>query len=127
MNLDRKELMENQNAVLMANTDNPDIHHRRSIRLKFYDYTQAGAYFVTICTHGRKCLFGLIENGKMVLNEYGRIVDFTWNDLVNHNSNIRLGEYVIMPNHFHGIIVINPVGVGSKPTHSKPARNSNEA
>ena len=107
--------MENQNAVLMANTDNIDIHHRRSIRLKFYDYTQAGAYFVTICTHGRECLFGFIENGKMVLNEYGRIVDFTWNDLVNHNSNIGLGEYAIMPNHFHGIIVINPVGAGSKP------------
>ena len=51
----------------------------------------------------------------MALNEYGRIVDFTWNDLVNHNSNIGLGEYVIMLNHFHGIIVINPVGAGSKP------------
>ncbi len=132
MNLGRKGEMENQNAVLMVNTYNPDIHNRRSIRLKFYDYTQAGAYFVTICTHDRECLFGSIENSEMVLNEYGRIVDFTWHDLVNHNSNICLGEYVIMPNHFHGIIVINPVGVGSKPTHSKPthskpARNCNDA
>ena len=127
MNLGGKAVMENQNVVLMVNTHNPDIHNRRSIRLKFYDYTQAGAYFVTICTHDRECLFGFIGNSEMVLNEYGRIVDFTWNDLVNHNINIGFGEYVIMPNHFHGIIVINPVGVGSKPTHSKPVRNSNEA
>ena len=88
---------------------------RRAIRLKYYDYSQAGAYFVTLCTHDRECLFGSIENSEMALNEYGRIVDFTWNDLVNHNSYIGLGGYVIMPNHFHGIIVINPVGAGSKP------------
>ena len=94
---------------------------RRAIRLKYYDYSQAGAYFVTLCTHDRECLFGSIENSEMALNEYGRIVDFTWNDLVNHNSYIGLGGYVIMPNHFHGIIVINPVGAGSKPAQSKPA------
>ena len=53
---------------------NPDVHHRRSMRLKGYDYSQAGAYFVTICTQGRVCLFGEIAAGKMVLNDVGRIV-----------------------------------------------------
>ena len=109
---------------------NPDIHHRRSIRLKGYDYSQPGAYFVTICTHRHECLFGEIVGAgsetvptvdigpHMELNAYGEIVQFTWYDLVNHASGIEFGEFVIMPNHIHGIIIIverDHVGAGSEP------------
>ena len=135
---------------------NPAKHHRQSIRLKDYDYSQPGSYFVTICTHNYKKLFGDIvtvgassvragsvragsvragsvragsvragsepaptsqpdlhslessstEYVKMNLNNYGEIVVYTWKDLVNHITGIKLGEFVIMPNHFHGIIHI---------------------
>ncbi|MEI6706807.1 MAG: transposase [Methylococcales bacterium] len=99
---------------------NPNIHHRRSIRLQNYDYSQAGAYFVTICIQNRECLLGKIDNNVIVLNEYGLIVQDKWLDLVNHIDNIELGEYVIMPNHFHGIII---VGAGSKPAHEPEINN----
>ncbi len=99
-------------------TYNPLIHNRRSIRLKEYDYSQAGAYFVTICTKNRECLFGNISNDQMILNEYGEITEKCWFDLPNHYTNIQLGDFIIMPNHFHGIIEMLPVtvGVGLKPT-----------
>ncbi|MDR2449441.1 MAG: hypothetical protein LBD52_05730 [Prevotellaceae bacterium] len=85
---------------------NSNIHHRRSIRLKGYDYSLAGLYFVTICVQNRECLFGKIVNGEMNLNEYGEIVERVWNELPQHYSNIQLGAFVVMPNHVHGIIVI---------------------
>jgi len=85
---------------------NPQIHHRRSIRLQNYNYSSEGAYFVTMCTQNRECLFGEIVNGEMILNEHGKIVEQCWNDLPNHYSNIVLDAYVIMPDHFHGIIFI---------------------
>jgi REP element-mobilizing transposase RayT len=96
---------------------NPNIHHRQSIRLKEYDYSSPGAYFMTICTYQKEYLFGEIIDGKMKLNQFGKTLKFTWFDLPNHISGIILGEYVIMPNHFHGIIEISPnepVGVGFK-------------
>jgi len=96
---------------------NPDIHHRRSIRLKGYDYSQAGLYFVTICTQDRECIFGEIIDdcrGTMhrALNEYGRIAEKEWIKTSEIRSNIHLDVFVIMPNHIHGIIRINgdPVG-----------------
>lgn len=85
---------------------NPDIHHRQSIRLKGYDYSLAGAYFLTICAQNRECLFGNIECGKMVLNEAGRMVEKCWHDLPNHYENAGLDEFIIMPNHVHCIIII---------------------
>ena len=99
---------------------NPQIHHRRSIRLKGYDYSQAGAYFITICAHNRECLFGEIVDEEMVLNEYGKLVEYTWADLVNHVEGIELVAFVVMPNHVHGIIDI--VGAGSEPARTEPAR-----
>ena len=111
---------------------NPDIHHRRSIRLKGYDYSRAGLYFVTIITHHRLPLFGEIMDGEMILNAVGMVAENTWFDLVNHVSNITLHEFVVMPNHVHGIIEINQsVRAGSKPAlnahvvgaGSKPALN----
>jgi putative transposase len=91
-------------------------HNRRSIRLRGYDYSRPGYYFVTICIQDRnQKLFGNIVDGKMALNQIGEAVRFCWNGLPDHFNNIRLDEFIIMPNHFHGIIVIcNPVeGAGS--------------
>ena len=99
-----------------------DLHDRRSIRLQGYDYSQAGAYFVTICSHNREYLFGEIVGGQMHLNVYGTIVQNTWDDLVNHVAGIKLGEFVIMPNHVHGIIIIHDVGAGSNPIRIKLRR-----
>jgi REP element-mobilizing transposase RayT len=79
-----------------------------------YDYSQNGWYFITICTHDRIEYFGVIKNGEMVLNEFGKIVRQCWLDLPNHYKNCELGVWVIMPNHFHGIITIG-VGNGLKP------------
>ena len=83
-------------------------HNRHTIRLKGYDYAEEGGYFVTIITQGREMLFGRVVDGEMVLNEFGRIVENSWNDLINHNADIELDEFVIMPNHVHGIIVLEP-------------------
>ncbi len=85
---------------------NPNIHHRRSIRLKGYDYSQPGAYFITICTHQRECLFGEILNGQMQLNNFGRIIQLHWSNLQKHHLHIKLDEFVVMPNHLHGIIIL---------------------
>jgi REP element-mobilizing transposase RayT len=84
----------------------PQKHHRRSIRLEEYDYTQPGGYFVTIVTYQRDCLFGEIINEQIQLNEFGRIVDECWREIPHHFPNVELGAYVVMPNHVHGIIVI---------------------
>jgi len=85
---------------------NPNIHHRRSIRLTGYDYTQQGAYFVTICTHQRNCLFGEIVDGEIKLNTNGEIARGSWLSIPRHFQNVELDEFVIMPNHLHGIILI---------------------
>lgn len=85
---------------------NPDIHHRRSIRLQHFDYSQAGALFVTICTYNRENLFGGIAAGLMRLNDAGRMAGKCWNDIPSHFPNVELDGFVIMPNHVHGIIVI---------------------
>jgi REP element-mobilizing transposase RayT len=85
-------------------TFNPLIHHRRSIRLKGYDYSQAGLYFITICCQDRRCLFGEIIDGKMILNEYGQIAYDEWVKTPEIRKNVELGEFIIMPNHIHGII-----------------------
>lgn len=92
---------------------NPEIHHRRSIRKKGYDYSGPGVYFVTICSHNRERLFGAVEKNCMVLNGYGEIVRRTWYDLVNHVADIALDAFVVMPNHFHGIIIIGDTDVGT--------------
>ncbi len=85
---------------------NPQIHHRRSIRLPQYDYTRAGAYFVTLCCHQKKCLFGEIERGIMELNAIGEVVQQVWLNLPNHFPQVELDDFVIMPNHLHGIVCL---------------------
>lgn len=89
----------------------PAKHHRRSIRLRGFDYGQAGAYFVTTCTQDRECVFGSIYNGEMTLNDAGRMINKSWNELPMKYSGIGIDEFVVMPNHIHGIIIL-PVGAG---------------
>jgi len=98
--------------------------HRCSIRLKGYDYSQAGAYLVTIVTRNRACLFGDVVHDEVRLSEMGKIVQWTWQDLPNHVRNVQLDAFVVMPNHIHGIIVIvagTVVGTGSVRAGSEPA------
>jgi REP element-mobilizing transposase RayT len=94
---------------------------RRTIRLPGFDYTRPGAYFVTICAFNKACLFGNIVDGVMRFNGYGEIVQRSWDDLPNHFPHVELDQFVIMPNHVHGIIVLNDdvdvVGVA----HASPA------
>ncbi|MDR0982705.1 MAG: transposase, partial [Culturomica sp.] len=88
------------------NKYNAEIHHRRSIRLKEYDYSQKGLYFITISTHNRECLFGEISDGEMCLNKIGKIVVTEWEKSVHIRSEIKLHTYIVMPNHFHAIVEI---------------------
>ncbi|MHB1481378.1 MAG: transposase [Bellilinea sp.] len=99
-------------------TDPAAPRHRRSIRLPGYDYNQAGAYFTTLCTHNREHLFGEIVNGEMVLNEIGQIVHDQWLQIPARFIHVELDAFVVMPNHFHAIMIINhpePVGAGLAP------------
>ena len=85
---------------------NPDLHQHRSIRLRGYDYTRDGAYYITIVTHGRRTLFGDIIEGEMRLNEAGEMVKDGWGWLATRHPYVELDLYIVMPNHMHGIIVI---------------------
>lgn len=78
-----------------------------SARLQNWNYASEGAYFITICTKNRVNYFGEIENGKMVLSNKGIIADLMWYEIKNHAKNIKLGEFVVMPNHIHGILILN--------------------
>ena len=80
---------------------------RRSTRLRGYDYGQTGGYFVTICVQDQKCLFGKIIDGQMQLNDIGKIVIECWNRIPQHFFSAELDVYVVMPNHLHGIILLN--------------------
>ena len=89
---------------------NPHIHHRRSIRLKGYDYAQAGLYFITLCCYDRTCLFGYVTVGaenlppEMILNDAGKTANECWLEIPKHFPNVILHEHIVMPNHVHGII-----------------------
>jgi putative transposase len=91
----------------------PKVHHRKSIRLLGYDYSQAGAYFVTIVAQGRESFFGKIIDGEMVLNDSGRMVIAIWESMAERFSNVELGAFVVMPNHFHAIVIIHDTTVGA--------------
>ncbi|MEI6684375.1 MAG: transposase [Bacteroidota bacterium] len=89
-----------------------------STRLPGYDYSGDGYYFVTICVKDRGFYLGFVRDGNMYLNEYGMIVQQCWFDLPNHYTNLRLDEFVVMPNHIHGIMVIDNAGTGGDNTHT---------
>ena len=100
-----------------------DHHQRKSTRLKEYDYTQPGAYFVTVVSHQRKNIFGVISNGEMNLNKAGKIVEKTWQNIPVHFPNTSCEIFVVMPNHIHGIIdIINDEIVGAR--HASPLRSN---
>ena len=87
-------------------------HHRRSIRLKEYDYSQPGAYFITIVTYQRECLFGEITDEEIVLSKAGLVAKQQWERLPHRFHNIELSTFVVMPNHVHGIILMKDYGRG---------------
>ena len=92
---------------------NPEIHHRHTIRVQGYDYSSAGLYFVTVCTQEHEHLFGGITDNVMQLSDAGRVVETIWTGLPERFPMVALDEFVVMPNHFHGIIVITD-NVGNK-------------
>jgi putative transposase len=81
--------------------------HRKVLRLRDYDYSQNGAYFITICTHRRQFLFGRFEDGKLIVNEFGKIVETCWSELPSHYNDIQLDTFIVMSNHVHGIVVFD--------------------
>lgn len=112
-------------------TYDKNIHHRRSVRLSGFDYSSANFYFITICTHEKQCLFGHVHDGEVILNSVGRIIDNCWNDIPKRFPNVILHEYIIMPNHIHGVIeimdnavdsVADRVGAGFPVTHNGGAQ-----
>lgn len=107
-------------------TPNPEIHRRRSLRLQEYDYSRSGAYFITMCAFNRECLFGNIDGAAAEINDCGRILAEIWQDVPKRYPGVELDEFVVMPNHVHGVIFITePVGaipVGA--IHELPLQNT---
>ena len=98
-------------------------HHRRSIRLRGWDYTSAAAYFVTVVTHERQALFGDVVDGQVLLSEAGRIAAEEWARTAEVRANVELDEFVVMPNHVHGIIWIVDEGREGAPWRGTGARH----
>jgi putative transposase len=98
---------------------NPNIHHRKSIRLKGYDYAKPGLYFITICVNDKQYLFGIIENGKVALNDAGKIAEKCWMDIPAHFPNAKLHKHIVMPNHIHGIIELIENGGNFQPQRNE--------
>ena len=98
-------------------------YRKDSIRLQHWDYGWNAAYFVTICSKNKICYFGNIIDGEMHLSATGKIVNDLWYDITNHTKNVELGQFVVMPNHIHGIIIINTDPVEARPALSNVGRN----
>jgi REP-associated tyrosine transposase len=109
----------------------PRFDHRRSIRLRHYDYRWPGSYFVTICSEGRRCVFGDVRDDAMFLNHDGQIVRDGWSQISARFPDVMIEASVVMPNHTHAIVTIlstQSVGAGSpRPIGSHPARKSDES
>jgi len=107
----------------------PNIHHRRSLRWRKHDYASAGAYYVTICVEGFRCLFGYVSAGVMNLNDAGRMVDSQWRAIPARFSSFQLDDWIVMPNHFHGILHIigTPSGRAPERAGTRPAPTLGDA
>jgi REP element-mobilizing transposase RayT len=105
-------------------TYDPARHHRHSIRLPAYDYARPGAYFLTICTQNRECVFGEVIQGQMVLNGRGQMVESVWHQLPQHYPCVEIDTFVVMPNHVHGIIVLVGAGPRACPNTGRPRVHS---
>ncbi|MFA5367672.1 MAG: transposase [Dehalococcoidia bacterium] len=101
-----KQIHDMKKLTAMPSETGYPMYRRRSLRLKEYDYSQSGAYFVTVCALNKKCLFGHVRNAEMVLNDAGRIVAEEWMKSADIRDEIEMDAFVVMPNHIHGIIVI---------------------
>jgi len=104
-----------------------DKYRIESVRLPGYDYSQPGAYFITIVTHNRQCLFGNIVDGEMIRNEFGELVKTEWSKTALIRPNIVIDAFVVMPNHLHGILIITGSESGNGTTieqFGKPTKNS---
>jgi len=98
------------NKILQSMTEKYQNKYRiASARLQSWDYANEGAYFITICTKDRRHYFGAVKNGKMVLSNAGVIANLMWYEIKNHGKNVELGEFVVMPNHVHGILILNDI------------------
>jgi REP-associated tyrosine transposase len=106
----------------------PKHHHRRSIRLREYDYSSPGGYFITVCAHNKQCLFGGIVDGHMHRSQYGEIVQEEWLRSATIRKEIQLDAWVVMPNHVHGIVIItSPVGAHGDVPHDQAPRGDTSA
>ncbi len=101
-------------------TFNHERHNRRSIRLGLYDYSQSGAYFFTLCTWNRECVFGKVVDNSISLNEHGKIVAEEWNRSSMIRKEMELDEFIVMPNHVHGIVLIHADVVGANGSSPLP-------
>ncbi len=98
----------------------PGLPDRRSVRMRTYDYATAGIYFVTVCTHGKRCVLGRVTNDRVVLSRIGAIVDECWRAIPEHFAGVELHEFVVMPNHLHGLIILPEA---PRAQHAVPLRN----
>lgn len=96
------------------------MYNRQSIRLHNHDYSEEGVYFITICTQNMLCLFGNISKDEMILSDAGKMIEKQWMNMPNRFQNIELDEFVIMPNHLHGIVIVNP----NARADTRPARTN---
>ncbi len=101
----------------------PARHHRRSIRIPWYDYRNHGGYFITICVRNRECIFGTVAGDTVRLTQRGHIVNECWHDIPNHHANASLDEFIIMPNHVHGVLFL----IGNRATQTSPLHNATAA
>jgi putative transposase len=102
----------------------PDQHHRQSIRLKGYDYSRAGAYFITVCVQQRESLFGEILDGVMKVNPAGQMVERWWRELPRKFPSLVIDDSIVMPNHFHGVLFLNGAQTSEASGSALPVGNT---
>jgi REP element-mobilizing transposase RayT len=100
----------------MAEKSNSDIPWRKNIRLLNFEYSSRGGYFITICSHQKRCIFGNIQNGVVQLSAIGEVVNNNWHKIPKHTAQVEIGTFVVMPNHIHGILYIMDEEFGIEPT-----------
>lgn len=98
-------------------------HTNKDIRARWWDYRYSGVYFITICTKNREHFFGKIEDGNMILSPVGIIADILWHEIKNHFDNVTLEEFVVMPNHIHGILILQNDDQQIQPPNNDIAKN----